>query len=180
MGMTKKSMTLDEIDLYEKRSAAIHEAGHVTVAASFFRYCGAFIRREGNGGDETLHKWIGQAVTGRECHGLEPMKKAAVGIAGITAECLMEDEELDGFTLVDYIDSDAIAPSPTDWVAMKYIGTPDEYDCGKMESAADTAIAAIKAHRALFDWVRAQLLDEGTVSDGMVEDFVRSITTSEN
>lgn len=144
-------MTQQEIEAREKRGAAIHEAGHLTVAVAIGQRARASIWK--HDGDPELEKtWTGRAGG----YGIHPL----IAVAGIVAECL--DESDDAQEIDEWIDCEIVLPSATDLAHFP----PAEK---RVEVIAE-AIEILKEHKAFFDWAVAELIENHVITDGMADE----------
>jgi hypothetical protein len=109
----------------DRRGAAVHEAGHITIAARFGMYpVSAWIVRNDPAGDYE-RTWIGR-VQFHQLGRLTPQQRRMVGVAGSVAEWLCG-----GGWIEDYFPE----MSESDWGLAGC--EPDEPDGALMDAVAD-------------------------------------------
>jgi hypothetical protein len=157
-------LTEEQLQERDKRCAAIHEAGHVVVAA-IHDECnlGAYIAPTDTSDPLADKTWIGQAfgfTGGRHF-------SAVMAVAGCVAEWLEDDAELTAEDCSDYAD-DENSLSPTDRARF-----PTDYD--EQLAAFDIALTILREHKGFFNWTVTQLLDDESqvVTEDMVGEYVR-------
>lgn len=149
-------MTPEEIIATDRRETAIHEAGHLTVAAAEFIYGSASIHpREVADMEEKL--------TGGYFRSFHAVQSAAVSVAGVVAECLEEEEKIEARDILDWIYMEAVIPSTTD-----FQGIPDNYN--DRLAAIESALATLRKYRSFFNWAVSELITSGTITNGMTQD----------
>src|SRR4029453_2154469 len=99
--------TPEEIERCDKREAAIHEAGHLTVGLALGVHGDAWVYRRQTIDPENEKLWVGK----RETH--EPIT-AVVALSGLVAECWVENPETRADEIADWIDEGLVSPSSTD------------------------------------------------------------------
>jgi hypothetical protein len=145
----------------DKVGAAHHEAAHIVVAAVLDGvYCGGHIFHRSNGGNESLKEWGGQVrqFVGR----FSP----AASVAGIVAECLAHEPDVETDQIIDYLESECVIPSKTD---LRDIPESRE----ERWSAVEQALKTLRENEPLFRQVVTAFLDDesGAVTDGMVKEW---------
>lgn len=108
---------MEKILAHDRRMAAVHEAGHLTVAhMKQVTNARASIYRHEDAGDPMEMKTYGGQVIGSH---LPP----SAYVAGQAAEALDEDPNVAADQLIEYGQRDLMATSPTD-----FLGIPQEYE----------------------------------------------------
>ncbi len=174
---------IEDDNCRDKESAAVHEAGHATVAAVFCWREGkgrsirldepvaglsevclgrvaAHIRRTQTNDPMCEKTWVG-STTHWEMD-LDVSDKATINVAGIVAECLVEDDQVEADEIVDYWESEVIEPSDTD-----YKGIPDSWEA--RSAAVERALRLLREHSALLKAVAAELVRSEAVTDGVLK-----------
>ena len=137
-------MQREKIIRADKDLAAVHEAGHLTVALAL-----------GSRGSVTLGRqgefWTGSFLSADE-------SKPSVAIAGTVAECLIDQPGVKAVDLADQIEDDFLLPSPID---MRNV----PQDFGGLTEAITDALELLADHRSFFDWAVAELVAHEAISE---------------
>lgn len=148
-------MAIEEIKKEDKRRAAIHETGHLTVAVALGMDARAWLY-ENEGCDVwQTHTWGGKM----EAKGRHP---PSVAVAGVVAECWAKDPDVDCWNIGEFIRLDVITPSPTDLVNFP----PDD----KLEEAIEEALTLLEKYKKFFDWSVARLIEDEGITNGEARD----------
>lgn len=136
------AMTMEEIEQMDKRTSAVHEAGHATVLVAGGHFCHCWVWKNDHSDILEEKTWLGRvsAFSGFD---------ATMAVAGIVATCMDEDPEVEACQIVEYWESEVIEPSLAD---MQWI--PDDWE--KRWDAVTAALATLRRDKALF----AQIVDE--------------------
>jgi hypothetical protein len=143
----------EEIERCDKREAAIHEAGHLTVGLALGVHGSAWVYRSQTIDQENEKLWVGK----RETH--DPIT-AAVTLSGLVAECWVENPETSADDITDWINDGLVSPSATDEAQF-----PAAYE--EKLAAVVEALQLLQKHKAFFDWAVEQLIDAEVIADGM-------------
>lgn len=157
-------------DFHDKEEVAWHEAGHATVAA-------VICRTKQNGGIVTTliypnngevtergRSWLGQVrytITG-----LSASDKAVISVAGVVAEVLLDDDQIDSYDIITHWKYKEIEPSPADLRTI-----PRTWKA--RTAAVERALGLLREHRALLEAVVARLLRKGVVPNTVLQKFVK-------
>jgi hypothetical protein len=147
-------MTLEVSDAYDKRKAAIHEAGHLTVAMATGKRCRAELHTTGTANADQVKYWTGRA--GEYGIHFTPI----VAVAGIVAECM--DETDDPWAIDEFIECGVVVPSESD---LKLFPPEDQ-----RLAVITQAIDLLNRHKTFFDWAVAELIEGEVITDGMAAD----------
>lgn len=145
-------MTVEEIDNHDKRVAAVHEAGHLTVAVVSGCRASAWIGPSGTLDPFAEKLWIGQT----QHRPPRTANDAALGVAGAVAE-IMDVDALDPSDIAILIESDETALSETD---RQSLGDAD------LLEAVNAAVAILYQHADFHEWVVAELLEHESIATG--------------
>ena len=115
----------EEINAHDKRKAAIHEAGHVTVAMAIGKRCWAELHTTGTANPDQESCWTGRSG------GYGIRFAPVIAVAGIVAECM--DETDDPRDIDEWIEYGVVLPSETD---MKFF-TPEKQRLAIFTQAID-------------------------------------------
>ena len=166
------SVTEEQLSVSDKRSVAVHEAGHVTVASALFCDASAFIKPSSKGNLTTELLWTGQA---QYRHPIGGPDGAAISVAGIVAEALDEgsfdgddDANCIAYDVVDCWEGESFEPSTTD-----YIYIPDSRK--ERYLAVVRAVEILREESRMFSDIVDRLLRDGYVSNGEVRDLYDEI-----
>ena len=148
----------------DKRWAAIHEVGHLTVA----RALGC------NGWTCIYPAPTNDVINEMTCAGhFRQMHSEAdrpeIGVAGIVAECWVEDPDTDACSIAELIDIGSCVPSDSD---MRMIHGA-VYEGGWPEISKDlisVALELLRENKTFFEWAVAELMNEHGISDGQAKD----------
>ncbi len=157
-------MDMEAVWAHDRRQAAIHEAGHLTVACmrgvQFARAC---IYRRDDVTDPREQKTYGGQMSSGD---MPP----CVYVAGEVAEALATDPDVDADELVEWIEMDLMGTSPTDAVGMPK-------DSKALHEAVVEAMGLLRSDmgRRFFDWAVAQLCEHELVTDGMATDMLTEL-----
>lgn len=170
----------DDDDDRDKYLAAIHEAGHATVAAVLCWSLGrsltlplptpvagmtevqlggveAHIRRTETTDPMYEKTWVG-STTHFQIN-LDKREKATINVAGMVAECLYEDDNIEATSIIDDWQMEVLEPSDTD-----YTGLPDAWE--DRMSAVENALALLRRHDDLWHAVITQLVENELITNG--------------
>ena len=142
-----------EIERCDKREAAIHEAGQLTVGLALGIRGSAWVYRSETIDPANEKLWVGK----REAYGLV---YSAVAISGLVAECWVENPATSSDEITDWIDDGLISPSPEDSANL-----PSSYE-GKLAAVVE-ALALLQKHKAFFDWAVEKLINDDLITDGV-------------
>lgn len=152
-------MTPDEIEQHDKLRSAIHEAGHAVVALTHGVIVKAWLERSSTKDPRFEKTWIGHI---QNVHGGFGETYKYVGIAGVVAECVSDEQEVSAEEIVEYWKEGHIMPSPSDLQGM-----PDSWRERLRVVAA--VLNTIREKRAFLDSVVSELVEHNMVSaDRMV------------
>ena len=87
----------EEIARCDKREAAIHEAGHLTVGLALSVHGSAWVYRSQTVDPENEKLWVGK-------HEAQGLITAAVAISGLVAECWVENPVTSADEIADWIE----------------------------------------------------------------------------
>lgn len=156
---------MDRDDIYFRRSAAAHEAGHVIMA----RLVGAepvhaFIKRvEDPGRDDKL--WIGQTMTyWPPTTQFTRRDRDLVAVAGLAAELVASGED---YVCGEDVLWDVAALSPTDWMmaGVADANTASPEVLGRIATALEDAVKMLLRHRDEVERVAQELIGEAQADD---------------
>jgi hypothetical protein len=149
----------------DKKKAAVHEAGHVVVAAiADDMTLGAWIDESRTNDPRNDSIWIGQT------HGLTwgRVLSPAMSIAGRVAESLfIDDDYFDIEDMLVQIAEDENFLSPTDREIF-----PEDY--AQQVEAINQARVILENNRPFVEWVVKELLAECAVTDYQVTEYLKS------
>lgn len=115
--MDASSIDWAAVEQQDRRRAATHEAGHATVATALGLgdvYCSIWKNRDLKDPWEERH-WDGECGY-RYASSLPPVDQAAIGLAGVIAECIWFDGDgSNAEDIADWIAAEVVEPSETDW-----------------------------------------------------------------
>ncbi|HZN36033.1 MAG TPA: hypothetical protein VFB80_19520 [Pirellulaceae bacterium] len=151
----------EEIKRRDKREAAIHEAGHLTVGLALGVRGSAWVYRSETTDPDNEKLWIGK----HEAHGLVT---ATVAVSGLVAECWVEKPETSPDEIADWIDDGLVSPSPTDKTRF-----PESYE--ETLTAIVEAHAILVKHKRFFEWAVDELIKFETITDGMAAEKWREL-----
>lgn len=152
-------MTPEQSDRLDKRAAAIHEVGHLTVALY-----------EGSGGSAWLERNTTRNVAADDKSWLGKFHgkiTPAVAVAGIVAEVLEDEPGIQGREIVWYLEDEICIPSDSD----KQYFPPAE----QLEGVVAVALAALKEHKTFFDWAVSMLVEGEVITDGMAREHFENL-----
>jgi hypothetical protein len=155
---------IDEGD--DKRSAAVHEAGHVVVAAiRDGKMYGALIERSVTETPQSKRIWIGKTRGIDWAGGIS----AAMSVAGAVAEILDEQNHVNAAICMERI---ACGMNPLSETDLR--GYPAGYS--NQLKACEDALTTLREYPAFFRWAVNQLLDDdgNLITDGMVREYLES------
>jgi hypothetical protein len=153
--------TPEEIERCDKREAAIHEAGHITVGLALGIRGSAWVYTSQTIDPENEKLWVGKHAT------RDPIT-AAVAVSGLVAECWVENPETSADEITDWIDDGLVSPSATDEAQF-----PTSYE-GKLAAVVE-ALELLQKHKAFFDWAVEQLIDTEAITNGMAGEKFREL-----
>lgn len=157
----------EEIKHRDKWRAAVHEAGHATVACEKGM---AWVRawlypNEGDWHGNFEKSWLGKMSWMRapgDVHG------GVIGVAGIVAEALYENPDVDASEIMDDWEWGNLAPSETDMASI----TDDE--SGRFD-LVDEALGILRNQKRLFDAIKRLLFQDESMSDGESSDLAEEL-----
>jgi len=159
-------MTVGEVvrklDAQDRRKAAIHEAGHLTVACALGYKARAWIIPTGATDPLREYLWNGQCESA--------CKAPEYAIAGVVAETWAENGDIDPSELCDFIDLYEGRLSPTDRALI-----PE----GLEFEAIQRALRLLQENHRFFKWAVRTLLDAELVTDGQAGDAWTELTNGE-
>jgi hypothetical protein len=138
-------LTAAELDAYEKRLAAVHEAGHVVVAAALGDVADAKIYRTEEPDSAAWH-----GLTTHRC--LENAARPRLGLAGIVAECVHDSPDVTAAEVVQLWRDGYLEPSQTD---LRYV--PEDWD--ERLTIIEKVLAILNKGRRLLEGVASDLLE---------------------
>lgn len=158
-------MMLDESDIrtHDKRQAAIHEAGHLTVALASGVSGRAWIFPTETEDLLEAKTWTGKFAT------VGCPNSPEICIAGVVAECWVEDSQVEASEIVEFIEDEFVIPSPTDMKGIPVVS----------EKLVSTALELLRAYKTFFDWAVAELINDEVITDGMASEYFRSVDERE-
>lgn len=157
---------LEELRTRDRRAVAIHEAGHITVAAALNQDARAYIFDSKEQDTLTFNTVFGKT----DLLFCSDEAKPAIGFAGVVAECLYHEvdrsqaDKPEAWDIADWVACLAIEPSPTDW---ELIGADaEEFPTAPIEQAVEI----LTRQQPLFEWCVGKLIEGGTVTNGMLRE----------
>lgn len=138
------------LEAMDKRQAAIHESGHLTIGCSESCWCRAWIFPDSPDDPYVTKTWLGR-------YEQPPPMSSTTAVAGVVAECWMDDPGTEAWQIVEMIEDEGVLPSPTD-----ISGFPI---AAEMTRTVDQALALLKQHRAFFEWAVRKLIREKYISE---------------
>ena len=158
-----KDPRLGEVERRDKRRAAVHEAGHATVAAAKGFRAIAWLYRS-----KTLQPleekiWLGRV----QIAGVDP----AYAVAGMVAEHLDDVPDIAAWKIMEdweFMGETEVGLSPTD---MEIV--PQNWPTRK--AVVEEALTILRDQKPLFDRIVLQLFEHECVTDGMVSDWSREL-----
>jgi hypothetical protein len=153
--------TPEEIERCDKREAAIHEAGHLTVGLALGVHGSAWVYKSETTDPENEKLWVGK-------HESNGPTTGAVAVSGLVAECWVESATSIPDEITDWIDDGIVSPSPTD--SARFPATYEE----KLAAVAE-ALSKLQQHKAFFDWAVAELIEHETITDGLAAEKFREL-----
>lgn len=136
--------TTEEIKDYYKRRAAIHEAGHATVAAHFGVAANVHLLETGSDDPAREKPWVGYVDSYNV-----GSSAAVICIAGAVAECLDDDPDTDMWEIVE--EWNLKVQSETDLA-----GVPED-EALQLEVVKE-ALSILRARKSLFDRIVEELI----------------------
>jgi hypothetical protein len=139
----------------DQQQTAMHEAGHVIVAASSGLGIQAWINKNPTQNPATDSTWVGTSevcrIDFRTGKMLRPSKATLtqIGVAGITAEAIYEEPECDMLDIVDAWRDGWCQPSDR-------------------ANAVEQALIILRRERRFFEFVAAALMKDGVLTDGQI------------
>lgn len=171
---------------WDNNMVAVHEAGHATVAAV---QCWIHGKSKTHPVEMLAHEaievqlgWVSAEIqptptnnavdektwTGSTNYGLmdlDESDRAIISVAGIVAECLHSEKDINAATIVDYWEEGVIEPSPTD-----YTGIPDS---GKDRlTAVERALDLLRENNELWNAIVAELKQNEFITNGILKNLV--------
>lgn len=163
----KSAIDLAEVERRDKRRAAIHEAGHATVAVA--KGFGAYAWLSKTDTSKTLEEksWVGKC----ELYKLRPVRFSRVdeqtfAVAGMVAEQLDDSPDVSAWEIMDAWEALGeidIGLSHTDM-------GPVASNRRSREVAVEKALAILREKKSLFDKLVSQLFEYGS-TDGIIADW---------
>lgn len=155
---------IEEMIREDKRRAAIHEAGHLTVACAMGSNGGTHISPTHTKDPVNEKTWGGQfRQVGWESEHPE------IGVAGVVAECWVDDPDVATWEIADYILDGFIVPSDSDLRMIH--GAVYEGDWPEIsEDLIDYTLVLLRENKTFFEWAVAELINEHVISDGQAKD----------
>src|SRR5688500_11841218 len=149
-------MTAEEIERRDKREAAIHEAGHLTVGLALGIRGSAWVYKSQTVDPENEKLWIGK-------HESQGPITAAAALSGLVAECWVDNRATRPDEITDWIDDGLVSPSSTDSALF-----PATY-VEKLAAVVESHELLLK-HKVFFEWAIEKLVNAEVVTDGMAAD----------
>ena len=167
---------MDEIDReswekFDRHTAAVHEAGHLTVAYALGVAARGWIwRNEEADNSQEMRTFFGQVAL---CHRASPESLAHICAAGVMGEWY-DGGQLNAADLADADitiknDFEDIEWSPTDWA-----GLPEPY--WEQIEVLQATFRILVENRELFQQLTAELKTGEGITDGMLRDIGHSHT----
>jgi hypothetical protein len=151
------------LDLIDRQRASAHEAAHLTVALSLGRIARAYIWRADDAVNvEDLTSWGGQCLHWHPRYAARDGadRIAVIGMAGVCGEALLDDAEVIGLQVADYIGLDmGFDPSPTDIAHVRGSRLRES-------TLADRALKILRTHKRFWEWATLRLFEEHVITDG--------------
>ena len=150
---------IEELIREAKRSVAIHEAGHLTVA-----------RAIGGNGQTNIYPvptsdvmsqatWVGQFIPASV-----ESRCPLVGVAGVVAECWVEAPDADAFWVAESIDFGPYVPSNSD-LKLIHGAVYEERWPETSQYLVSSALGLLREHKTFFDWAVAELVKKLSISN---------------
>jgi hypothetical protein len=150
--------TQAEIEAYDKKKTAYHEAGHVVAQHLLGGRCIRAYVWQNKDASEHEKSWLGQCTAG----GSLPSKSVAIiGLSGVVAEMILERKQgdcfADAFEAIEWLDFNIIEPSPTDWQMLarmfgrETFGHEDWLDLMEPKRSAKKRLEIVEASIGLLD-----------------------------
>jgi hypothetical protein len=152
---------LAEVARHDKEKAAIHEAGHVTVAATKGLRAWAWLYRSNTARPLDDKLWRGRA----QVAGDNPV----YAVAGMVAEQLYWVSDVQAWEIIEEWENmgdTEVGLSPTDMELVPQ-------DWRARTALVEEALAILRDQKPLFDRIVLQLVEHECVTDGMVADWSR-------
>ena len=156
------------IEEWDKRRAALHEAGHLTAASA----SGLGARAEIFERDRATNTYAERRWGGREETIGSPQISSVswvIGVAGEVAVCWDSDRDVFADDIAELIVDEL---SPTD---AALIGGVSEDD---LHQAIYAALGLLREHEAFFRWATAELLSDSVITNGMAAERWRDLNPS--
>ena len=148
---------MNAIEEYDKFTAAVHEAGHLTIAYAQRRYGSAEIWPRENPAPHEL-TWCGNfSMISLVELGGGPMTPE-IAVAGEVAEVWFHDRDIEAPLVCDYITNEE--HSTTDLVA---------WPNNDLECTVARVLDLLRLHADTFQWAVQVLMDQQCISDGMTK-----------
>jgi len=155
--------TKQQMQLLDKVSTAIHEAGHLTVALALNIECEASARLVPN--DHTKN-WMEERYWTGTTRAL--FMTSVVAVAGAVADYWRDDPGVEAWQIDDYLDEALDELSPSD---VAQFPSP-----GKRPRAVARALALLRNHKRFFEWAVVELVVcEEINEDDAAEQFLISL-----
>ena len=155
---------IEELISSDKRWAAIHEAGHLTVACAIGCNGSPYLLPIPTDDVQNESTWRGQfqQVPWEPSH-------PEIGVAGVVADYRVNAPDFDAREIAKYIKLGIHKPSDSD---MRMIhGAVYEGGWPEIrEDLIDFALEQLQENKTFFEWAVAELINEHVISDGEAND----------
>jgi hypothetical protein len=157
-------MDIDKVKAADKLKAAAHEAGHLTVGLACGIACSAWLYPS----EEPVDLWTERGWCGSTERYYSTERIPAMGVAGVVAECLLENEDYDAEEIADWIDWGTIEPSESDWRNLER--TPEA-----IFPATEQAVRLLREHAEFWRWATRELVENEYVSERQAKEWFREL-----
>ena len=150
----------------DKRLAAIHEAGHLTVACAGGSNGRAYLLPIPTADVKNESTWRGQFLPLKAFW--EPVRPE-IGVAGVVADYWAADPDFNARRIAKFIKRGIHTPSDSD-LRMIHGAV---YEGGWPEISKDlisVALELLRENKTFFEWAVAELMNEHAISDGQAKD----------
>jgi hypothetical protein len=152
-GAINMDIPIEEWQEHDKRKAAIHEAGHATIAALLRIPMSAWLKENPTSDPLEEKTWVGSMSWYQS--DLNDLDKATIAVAGRVAEYLADDEELDADSFIQvWEEGEDDGWSPTDLQSI-----PKSWK--RRRCAVERALELLCGGRELFSAIMSELMEKG-------------------